>query len=72
MMWIDRKTKGDRTMNQTELTPQELRAMVLRQKAEYQRAWSRANRDKVKKYQRDYWIRKALRAYEQQKGEDGK
>ena len=56
--------------NQTDLTPQELRALILKEKADYQRAWSRANREKVKQYQRDYWIRKALKAYEQQKGEE--
>lgn len=56
-------------LNQTDLTPQQLRALMLKEKADYQRAWSRANREKVKKYQRDYWIRKALKAYEQKEGE---
>lgn len=58
--------------NHIDLTPQELRALVLKEKADYQRAWSRANREKVRKYQRDYWTRKALKALEQQKGEDAK
>lgn len=58
--------------NQTDLTPQELRALILKEKADYQRAWSQANRQKVKKYQQDYWARKALKAYEQQKGGDEK
>jgi hypothetical protein len=58
--------------NHIDLTPQELRALVLKEKADYQRAWSRANREKVRKYQRDYWTRKALKALEQQKGEDEK
>jgi len=60
--------------NHIDLTPQELRALILKEKADYQRAWSQANRDKVKKYQRDYWERKALKAYEQQQkgGEEEK
>ena len=29
---------------------------------EYKRAWNRANRDKVKQYQADYWNRKAQQA----------
>jgi hypothetical protein len=58
--------------NHIDLTPQELRALILKEKADYQRAWSRANREKVRKYQRDYWTRKALKALEQQKGEDEK
>ncbi len=59
-------------LNQTDLTPQQLRTLMLKEKADYQRAWSRANREKVRKYQRDYWTRKALKALEQQKGEDEK
>lgn len=57
------------SLNHIDLTPQELRALILKEKADYQRAWSRANRDRVRRYQRDYWTRKALKAYEQQRKE---
>lgn len=53
----------------TDLAPQQLRALILKEKAEYQRTWSQANRNKIKKYQRDYWTRKALKSYQEKEGE---
>lgn len=58
--------------NSTDLTEQEISALVRKAKADYQRQWSRANKDRIKLIQKRYWQRKALKALEQQKGEDEK
>ena len=51
------------------LTEEEIKKLTLKAKADYQKAWSRANKDKVRKNQQNYWRRRALEAYQKQQEE---
>lgn len=44
------------------MTQEELNLLVREEKAKYLREWRRKNPDKVKKANRKYWERKALKA----------
>jgi hypothetical protein len=52
------------------LTEEEIKKLTLKAKADYQKAWSRANKDKVRKNQQNYWRRRALEAYQKQQEEE--
>lgn len=42
------------------LTDEQLEELAREKQREYHREWQRKNRDKVREYQKRYWIKKAL------------